>query len=290
MLKKILKGTGITLGVIVLLLFAFYGVVYFKTQASINKVYDVKLQKLIIPTDSISYALGRHVAENRGCLGCHHADLSGGEAFLDEKTPLGIIYSANITSGKGGIQFTDEDWIRALRHGLGQDKRTLWFMPSHEICHLSNEEMAALISYVKMQKPVDRIVPTHSIKPLGRILTFLGKFPMFTAEMIDHNASYPEKVILVADAKSGQYLSTTCKGCHSPSFKGAEAHAPGQPNTPDITSTGNLGKWSDKEFVAMFRTGTRPNGKPLSPFMPASSFTYTDDELKGIYAYLHGLK
>jgi cytochrome c2 len=290
MLKKIFKWLGIIVLSIIVLFICFYGVVYFKTQASINKVYDVKLQNLVIPTDSASYALGRHLAENRGCLGCHNADLGGGEAFLDDKNPLGILYAKNITSGNGGIQYSNEDWVRALRHGLGKDHKTLWFMPSHEICHISNQEMAALIGFLKLQKPVDRTNPQHSIKPLGRILSFLGKFPMFTAEMIDHSATYPEKVILAVDAKSGAYLATSCKGCHSPTFKGAEAHGPGQPNIPDITSTGNLGKWTDKDFVTLFRTGNRPNGKPLSMFMPAKAFTYTDEELKAIFIYLHGLK
>lgn len=37
MLKKILKWTGIVLGSLVLLLLIFYGIVYAKTEAGINK-------------------------------------------------------------------------------------------------------------------------------------------------------------------------------------------------------------------------------------------------------------
>lgn len=80
----------------------FYSVVYFRREARANKVYTVHLQTLIIPTDSASYNIGRHVADNRGCTGCHRADLAGGEAILDNKSPLGVLYATNLTSGKGG--------------------------------------------------------------------------------------------------------------------------------------------------------------------------------------------
>ena len=50
MFKKILKWTGIVLGSLVLLLLVFYGIVYAKTEASINKVYDVSFSSYLFPT------------------------------------------------------------------------------------------------------------------------------------------------------------------------------------------------------------------------------------------------
>ena len=110
MLKKILKWTGIVLGSIIALLVIFYAVVYFSTQSRIYKTYDVKAQQLTIPTDSASYARGRHIAEIRGCMGCHGKNLGGYEAFLPEGSAPGTLYAPNITSGKGGIQYNDEDF------------------------------------------------------------------------------------------------------------------------------------------------------------------------------------
>ena len=290
MLQKILKWTGIVLGGLVVALIIFYGIVYVKTEAGINKAYDVKPQTLTIPDDSASYAAGRHVAEIRGCLGCHGANLAKGEVFADENSPIGILHASNITSGKGGIQYTDQDWIRALRHGVGKDGKPLWFMPSHEICGLSNQDMAALISYVKKQPPVDNITPKKSLKPLGRVLTFLGEFPLLAAEKIDHNALYVDTVTPSVTADYGKYLTVTCMGCHTPTFKGAPSHSPEQPPIPDISSTGMPGKWSQAGFVNLFHTGKTPEGRVLSKYMPVRSFTYSDDELKAIYLYLHGVK
>ncbi|HEX8357105.1 MAG TPA: hypothetical protein VF610_06835, partial [Segetibacter sp.] len=148
-MRKILKWTGIILGAILLIVLVFYLVVYFKTEARINKVYAVKQQPLIIPTDSASYIQGKHIAENRGCLGCHGNNLASAEFRQDANSPLGILYAANLTSGKGGINYSDEDWIKALRHGLNKQNKSVWFMPSHEVAHISNQELSQLICYLK---------------------------------------------------------------------------------------------------------------------------------------------
>lgn len=287
MLKKILKWLLIGVGSSLALVLVFYAVVHVQTQAGIDKVYTVKLQTLKIPDDSASYQLGKHVAEIRGCLGCHGADLGGGMPHLTGSPPIGVLYSANISSGKGGLSYTDQDWIRALRHGLGKDGRSLWFMPSQEVYRISNREMAALIGYLKKQPPVDRMVPAKSVKPLGRVLAFLGEFPLLPAERIDHDATYPDVMQPAIDAAYGEYLATSCTGCHLSTLKGANPHAPGEPPIPDISSTGKVGTWSEDGFVSLFHTGQTPEGRKLSKYMPIEDFKYSNDELKAIYAYLH---
>lgn len=289
MITKILKWTGVVIGGLLALLLVFYTFIYFNTESRINKTYEVKIQDLVIPTDSISLAKGKHLAEIRACTGCHGTDFSGGFAFADDESPVGILYSTNITNGKGGINYTDADWIRALRHGLGKDNRALWFMPSHEIYKISNQDMASLISYVKTRPPVDKINHNKSLKPLGRILTFFGQFPLLPAEQIDHNAIPVNAVAVSVTPEYGKYLAITCTGCHAENFKGGEAHGPNEPPIPDISSTGSSGKWTAVEFATTLQTGKTPKGKQLSPAMPWSTFHYTNEELNAIYTYLHGL-
>ncbi|SEJ49376.1 Cytochrome c [Dyadobacter koreensis] len=289
MFSKIIKWSGIVVGSLALILSAVYAYIYYDTESRAKKIYDVKLQSLTVLNDSISIAKGKHIAEIRGCTGCHGMDLSGGMAFADEQSPIGILYSSNITSGNGGINYTDQDWIRALRHGLGKDGRSLWFMPSHEIYHISNQDMASLISFVKSRPPVDKVGHQKSLKPLGRVLTFLDEFPLFPAEKINHNAVYVDDVAPSSTPEYGEYLAITCTGCHSPTLKGAAPHGPNEPPVPDISSTGNLGKWTLEGFATTIRTGKTPDGKQLSDAMPWRHLTYTDQELNAIYSYLHGL-
>lgn len=290
MLKKILKWTGILIGSLLVLLLIFYGVVYFKTEARANKIYQVNIQQLTIPSDSASLALGDHIAGVRGCKDCH---ANGGIAFLDENNPIGLLYAANLTSGKGGINYTDQDYIRALRHGVGKDGKSLWFMPvQHTTAAISNKELGALICWLKNMQPVNAVHPQKEMKPLGRVLTFLNKFPMFPAEMINHNASYPEDVKPEVTAAYGNYLAISCQGCHGENLKGGPPTKPGEPTIPNLTATAHLGKWSSDQFVGTIRTGKTPEGRLLSDYMPwkAVGKAMNDDELKAIYLYLHQLK
>jgi len=290
MIKKILKWTGIIMGSLLLLILLFYALVYFKTEARANKVYEVNIQQLTIPTDTASYAIGDHVAAVRGCKDCH---MNGGVPFFDEKSPIALLYTANLTSGKGGINYNDQDWIRALRHGVGKDGKSLWFMPSqHTSAGLSNKELGALICYLKKLEPVDAVHPQKMMKPLGRLITFLGKFPMFPAEVINHNAIFPNEVKPAATAAYGSYLVVGCQGCHGPAYKGGPSHGDGEPPIPDLTTTGNVGKWTSGQFIATLQTGKTPDGRLLSDFMPwkAVGKSHTGEELKAIYLYLHQLK
>jgi len=290
MLRKILKWTLLSVGGLLTLLLVFYAVVYFKTEARINKVYNVTLQSLTIPSDSLSYQRGKHIAENRGCLGCHGNNLATGEVFLPPQSPLGVLQASNITSGKGGIHYTDQDWIRVLRHGLNQQNKSVWFMPSHEVSHISNQELAELVSFLKQQPPVDKPTPEKSLKPLGRVLTFFNKFPLLPAEMIDHNATYKDTVQVAVTPAYGAYLATTCQGCHGPNLKGGPAHSEAEPAIPDISSTGHTGNWNEAAFISALRTGKTPEGKHLSDAMPWKTLTYTDDELKAILLHLKAVK
>ena len=51
-------------------------------------------------------------------------------------------------------------------------------------------------------------------------------------------------------------------------------------------------KWSEADFIKTIRTGVDPTGHTLNPdqmpYKEISTFA-TDDDLKAIYAYVHGL-
>jgi len=250
-------------------------------------MYNVDVQTLVVPGDSASYARGKYVAERRGCMGCHGENLGGGEVFLPPGSPVGTLIARNITSGKGGIQYSERDWIRLLRHGVNKKGKSAWFMPSQEVCHLSNQEMAALVCFLKQLPPVDSIMPEKEIKPLGRLLIFFDKFPLFPAELIDHHADYQDSIAPQVTPAYGAYLATSCQGCHSRTYKGNPPLVPGQPPVPDISSSGNVGQWSEAAFLTALRTGKKPDGTQMSDAMPWKYLPYTDDEYKALYAFLH---
>jgi hypothetical protein len=76
-----------------------------------------------------SIARGEHIATIRMCGYCHTETLSG----QSETVPgLLTLTFPNLTAGAGGVGATntDEDWVRAIRHGVGHDGRGLVTMPA----------------------------------------------------------------------------------------------------------------------------------------------------------------
>jgi hypothetical protein len=121
-MRKLLKWIGIVLGGLVMFLVVAAGMVFVWTEVQFNHTYNIQPKMLEIPSDEKAIARGRHLEDAiLDCTLCHGEDLGGG-AFIDEPG-LFTIYAPNLTAGKGGAgaYFTDEDWVRAVRHGVGTD-------------------------------------------------------------------------------------------------------------------------------------------------------------------------
>ena len=127
---KILKWFGIVLGGLVGVLAVAVLVVYFLAGAKLNEIIDVEVAAIVIPTDEAGIERGRHLVRTVGlCTECHGANLQG--KVLEEDPLLGRLVGKNLTSGKGGIgaDHTDNDIIRAIRHGVDHDGTALVVMP-----------------------------------------------------------------------------------------------------------------------------------------------------------------
>ncbi len=285
----------IIVGLILLVIIAI-GVVYALSSQRINKRYEVQVAPLTIPTDEASLARGEHIATIRGCMGCHGAG-AGGQVFMDAAPVFARISASNLTSGKGGIgaTYTDDDWVRAIRHGVGPDKKSLYFMPSAEFAVMSEKDLADLIAYLKSLAAKDSSLPANSIGPIARILTLAGQFPLLPAEEVDHAAAIPTVAPEGVTLEHGRYLAITCTGCHGTGFSGgplpgSSATEPIPANLTPDKATG-LGNWSEADFYKAMREGVNPQGKTLDPFMPWQTITskMTDEELSSLWLYLQSL-
>ncbi len=291
MVKKILKVAGVILGLVAVVIAGYYTKVYISTEKRIHRKYAVDVQPISLNTDSAQLALGARLIKAKGCTECHGNDL-GGKVFVDDPA-LGLLIAANLTKGKGGrpADYNTEDWVLALKHGLRRDRTPLLFMPSHEFTLLSEQDMGAIIAYCSALPNVDRELPKNNLGPLAKVLSDLGKLPLFPAEMIDHSRKLVKEVKAEISVAYGKYLSTSCQGCHRENMKGGEPVAPGFPVVADISTTGNPGKWTDEQFIQTLRTGVTPEGKALKPEeMPwPMAKEFTDLELKALHLYLNSL-
>lgn len=291
MFKKALKIFAIVIGVLVVLIAVFYTKVYISTETRINKLYDIKPVSLAITKDSSQLALGKRLITAKGCQDCHGEDL-GGKVFVDDPA-LGLLIARNLTKGEGGLSqdYSTDDWVLALKHGIRRDGKPLLFMPSHEYTFLSEGDMSAIISYCSQLAPIDRELPQSSVGFLGRILTDLDKLPLLPVEKIDHNRVLTKTMDPEISVGYGKYLSVACQGCHRENLKGGDPVAPGFPMVADITSSGHIGQWTEEQFMTTLRTGKTPEGKVLNPNEMPWTMTkaFTDVELKALYKFLNAI-
>lgn len=296
--KRILKWTGIILLVLILGLVA-------TIMLRQNIKYDRPYPSITASTDSSVILRGRHLVFGAAhCADCHSKSnndsllnlgmdvpLSGGVLF---DLPVGKIYTRNITPDKetGIGKYTDAEIARALRYGVHPDGTVAFdFMPFH---NMSDEDMTAVISYLRAQKPVRHNVPQHDLNVLGTAVK------AFLVKPVGPDGEVSKVVSSDSTAAYGKYLANNvanCGGCHTErSMSGAFTGEPfaGGGNIegffpPNLTtdSSGRIFGWSKQNFVDRFRMGRLI---PKSP-MPWPSFKRMSDiELKAIYAYLKTLK
>jgi len=294
-MRKILKWAGAIAGGLIILVLVAVGIVYMWSEARFNKTYDVTVSAVSIPTDSESIAYGEHIARIRGCKGCHGEQLSGD---IEADDPMvGVIANANLTGGEGSevINYSDEDWVRSIRHGVGPDGKPLIIMPSQLHNVMSDEDLGALLAYIRSLPPVANKLPEIKISLLLRALYLSGNLDLVVpAEIIDHDAPRPSAPARGATAEYGKYLSGLCTLCHGENLSGGPLpfQEPDVPPPLNLTRGGELIGWTSEDFKTTMRTGVTPSGHQLDDEnMPWKTlFQYmTDEELEAIWLYLQSL-
>jgi len=302
--RKILLGL-----VVVVLLAVAAGALYVASRQNLK--FDAPFPEIAASADSAVIARGHYVVRNvANCAQCHgdttrHADalagadvpLSGGYTW---EIPPGKIYARNITpdaeTGIGG--FSDGAIARALRHGVGSDGRAL--LPFMEMQGLSDEDLVAVVSYLRAQPAVHNLVPAHQYSLLGKVVK-----ATILANPVGPESTPPKTSPSGATVESGRYLVESvglCWACHTerdmktgalvgPRFGGAREYLePSDPGhvwaPPNITSdptTGRLGQMSEDEFVDRFRAGRLLPGTPM-PWQGLQRMS--EDDLRAMYRYL----
>jgi mono/diheme cytochrome c family protein len=220
-------------------------------------------------------AKGQYVFGLAGGCACHTQPKgtlnAGGRPF---PIPLGTVYSTNLTQDKetGLGNWTDQQIRNALVKGLRPDgSRILPVMPYEKYSGMAQDDMKALIAYLRTLKPVKKETPPlKSSVPFARsigtplFLTFFGNFASPPAQA-------PKSGI-----ERGRYLVdhvSLCGDCHTPRnsigvpirslyLAGANKKIGllGQEVaniTPD-KETG-IGDWKREDLVELLNSGTKPD-------------------------------
>ncbi len=293
MIKRVLKWIAIVAAVVLVGVGGFVAYNAWAFGQSMAKVYDVPLPNITRSTDAAVIARGKHVVESiGGCAGgdCHGPDLAGGKPIV--MGPLGTITAPNITPGGHGGEYSDGELARLILHGIKRDGKSLQFMPSQELNWLPDDDVQAVISYMRTVPPVAKPDGKVEIGLLAKVLDRRGMVTIDVARAIDHSkrATAPTPA---PTAVYGGFLSKSCMGCHGEHLAGgpipgAPASIP-VPKNITLHETGIKG-WSFADFERVLKQGIKKDGKQLDPFMPIDAFSKMNDvERQALWAFLESV-
>jgi mono/diheme cytochrome c family protein len=253
--------------------------------------------------------LANHVAV---CIDCHSdrdwtlysgplkpgTEGKGGERMGEELGLPGYVYTKNITPSAIG-EWTDGELFRTIVSGVNKHNEVLFpIMPYPAYNQMAEEDIKAIIAYIRQLKPIENHVPSSSINfPVNMLIKSEPKNYI--------SKPLPDKNNIT---EYGQYLVTigACADCHSPADQGKpipgkefgggfEIDLPfGTVRSANISpdmETG-IGAWSKEVFIARFKyflqeESTKMSGDKVQTIMPWTFYAgMTEEDLGAIYDYL----
>ena len=215
-------------------------------------------------------ARGKYVFATAGGCACHTppdgVGLNAGGMKFD--LFIGVVYARNITPDlETGIgKWTDAQLTNAIRRGERPDGSKLF--PIHPYKYLGNiadDELEALVAYLRSVKPIKSTVPARSLK-----------IPVPSLTIPTAQKTAPQEGLA-----RGAYLAGGaghCTECHTPrrfDFSPDDAKflagGPGPQRslaaniTPHVAT--GIGGWTEAQIARFLRTGVKPSGQEASSLM-----------------------
>lgn len=290
-MRRFLKWIATVLLVLVVAALGLYALAWRHSEQALARHFTVNDPPLAIVRDPANIARGQHLFATRGCQDCHGVNGVGHLVF--DAGPVIHLVAPNITPHGLGTRYDGDKIAAAIRHGVRADGTGLIFMPATDYANLGDADTAALVAYVQSLPPSTNDPGRIEVRPLARILYLFHKFPLLSAEYIDHTPRAHSAPPEAATTSYGEYLAHACTGCHGADLAGQRI--PGTP--PDIPPAANLTPdanglrdWSEADFMRLMHSGKKPNGSKVDKIMPWQSFgRMNDTELRAIWLYLRTL-
>ncbi|HCV41166.1 MAG TPA: alcohol dehydrogenase [Pseudomonas sp.] len=256
---------------------------------------------------------GEYLARAGDCVACHTA--KGGKPFaggLPMETPIGTVYSTNITPDASGIgQYSFADFDRAVRQGIAKDGSTLYpAMPYPSYARVSDDDMQALYAYfmqgvepvAQPNKPTDIPWPLSMRWPLS---IWRG---LFAPEVKAWQAPVGADPVVSRGAYLVEGLGH-CGACHTPRALTMQEEALSPADGEQFLAGSaplegwiaknlrgdhkdGLGNWSEAQLVQFLKTGRSDRSAVfggMSDVVEHSMQHLSDADLTAIARYLKTL-
>ena len=308
-MKKVFVVILLVLIVIIAVFFSFISLTW-------EKEFTAEYPDITASTDSAVIARGKYLVYGPAhCVYCHVSPENFGELTKGMEVPLSGGLEFDIPPGKFRIpnitpdpetgigKMTDAEIARALRYSVNHKNK--FMAPYMAFQDMSDEDIGAVISFLRSQEPV-----RHEVNPDE--YTFLGKAIMAFGLLKPTGPTGIPPVSVAADttAAYGTYLAKSvanCVGCHTardmktgkftgPLFAGGMQFPPEplskgfafiSPNLTPDKETGIMNGWDEAFFIERFHAGRVQEGSP----MPWEAFErLSDSDLKALYRFLLSLE
>ncbi|MEM1089225.1 MAG: cytochrome c [Pseudomonadota bacterium] len=265
-----------------------FGTVYTVSELRLTDRQAVLHFTTPIPEDKASIERGRHVARTRGCFGCHGQQLEGFNFDEQWDWPKRAVAPNLAQYARDHDPATME---AAIRQGISAAGRELTSMPSYNFVNLRDDDLAALIAYLRAAPVVEASLPSPALGWEARWGFVRGT----ELSMADWAAMVPPLRIDPAkdpELAEGEYLAMTmCNECHGLDLRGDSYYASlglGPP-TPDLAV---VAAYDRAQFETLIESGVSPDGRRLGLMAlvaPDRFPSLSDQEIDRLHQYLQSL-
>ena len=256
---------------------------------------------------------GEYLARAGDCVACHTA--KGGKPFaggLPMETPIGVIYSTNITPDKTGLgDYSFEDFDKAVRHGVAKSGSTLYpAMPYPSYARVSESDMQALYAY--FMKGVEPVAQENKYSDIPWPLSMRWPLAAWRCKIAPEVAQDQAPADADPVISRGAYLVEGlghCGACHTPraltmqekslsATDGSAFLSGSAPLEGWIAKSlrgdhkDGLGSWSEEQLVQFLKTGRSDRSAVfggMSDVVVHSMQYMSQDDLTAIARYLKSL-
>jgi mono/diheme cytochrome c family protein len=305
MKNKLLKAGLVLFGFVVFIIATAAATV----EVRHDRTFDVAEVDVVASTDPDVIERGAYLAYGPAhCAYCHTTEDKHARLDAGERVPLsgGYVFdigiaklpTPNLTPDKetGIGDLSDGKLARMLRHNVRSNGVAA--VPIMEFENLSEEDLVAVLSYLRSQEPVRNEVPPRELRLVGKAISaFLLKptgptgTPPLTSPAsgatVERGAYLVNNVAACAGCHTkrshmdGSYLAPKLSGGTPMEGEGGKLYTP--PNLTPHEGTGHIVQWTEDQFVHRFRAGVVNQGT----HMPWQAYArMSDDDLRAIFRYL----
>ena len=268
-MNPVLRWAGAVAGAAVLLGVLVWAYVYVESEAIIQRRYPLPSSTVHAVTSAKAIARGKHLIAIAGCGGCHGSDLYGRLLIKNSILP---VWSSNLKR----LTLTDDELERAIRFGIEPNATSTWAMPSYDYTYMSEDDVIAIVSYLRTLPAEGPMRPEPEFDLRTRIALLEGDLAPIAPDTLESPASLD----LGPRYDGGHYLArVTCGECHGTDLTGMGA-------VPDLVA---VTAYDRAGFFALLREGRAAPGHVLKtmPQLARSRFHYfADYEIDALYDYL----